>query len=430
MKFSSHLFRRMQTAWRILRFMLIAMMGLFLVGGSVITPSGLNSLVRAYTRPIEFDFGTWTLDAMAAKFSAWGLSLERFLSPESQRRIVFDYLDQVNTVQQLNVELVLLYADPTIKNPEEASQSLREELASEEERLSDLAPLAEAVLQTQLMDIIRDVGLSGLGQVFPPSLYQTSDIPYSLIVSPRTEIRQALDISLSPGINADVMDELEMIVLNDLDYAALVVPIGGIGTYPTMVMQTTDLVWLTEVISHEWVHNFLTLRPLGLNYYTNAELRTINETTASLAGKELGLLILQRYYPEFVPVEIEMSDVDTSSISIETDMELFDFQAEMRITRVEVDRLLMDGEVDEAEAYMAARREFFWDNGYTIRKLNQAYFAFYGAYNDVPGGGASGEDPVGPAVVAFRAQYDSLANFLRAISWVDSFDELLSLLEE
>ena len=42
---------------------------------------------------------------------------------------------------------------------------------------------------------------------------------------------------------------------------------------------------------------------------------------------------------------------------------------------------------------MEARREIFWQNGYAIRKLNQAYFAFYGAYADIPGGPA-GEDPV------------------------------------
>jgi len=250
-----------------------------------------------------------------------------------------------------------------------------------------------------------------MGQVLPPSLFQTSDPPYSLIVSPRSEIRQALDISISPELSADEMDKLERFVYHGLDHSALVVPIGGIGTYPTMVMQTTDLVWLTEVIAHEWVHNFLTLHPLGMNYYTDSELRTINETTASLAGKELGLMILEKYYPEFVPEAPESSEDDSSNVEAETGInpEEFDFRAEMRTTRVEVDRLLAEGAVDEAEAY--------------------AYFAFYGAYNDVPGGGAAGEDPVGPAVVAYRSQFEDLSDFLKAISWVNSFEELLELLE-
>ena len=55
------------------------------------------------------------------------------------------------------------------------------------------------------------------------------------------------------------------------------------------------------------------------------------------------------------------------------------------------------------------RRRVFWDQGYHIRKLNQAYFAFYGAYADSPGGGAAGADPVGAAVRALRAHSSSLA---------------------
>jgi hypothetical protein len=99
----------------------------------------------------------------------------------------------------------------------------------------------------------------------------------------------------------------------------------------------------------------------------------------------------------------------------------------MRLTRMEVDRLLALGDIEGAEAYMEARRQFFWDNGHPIRKLNQAYFAFYGAYSADPEGGAAGEDPVGLAVQALRAQYDELADFLTAISWVTSYDALLRL---
>ena len=72
---------------------------------------------------------------------------------------------------------------------------------------------------------------------------------------------------------------------------------------------------------------------------------------------------------------------------------------------------------------MEERRQIFWLNGYPIRKLNQAYFAFYGAYADLPGG-AAGEDPVGPAVRALRQQSGSLTEFLRVIARMDSFEDL------
>jgi hypothetical protein len=101
----------------------------------------------------------------------------------------------------------------------------------------------------------------------------------------------------------------------------------------------------------------------------------------------------------------------------------FDFRAEMHETRVTADKLLAEGKIDEAESYMEKRRQIFWDNGYLIRKLNQAYFAFHGAYADVPGG-AAGEDPVGPAVRALRAQSASLADFINTIAWMTSFQQL------
>ena len=100
-----------------------------------------------------------------------------------------------------------------------------------------------------------------------------------------------------------------------------------------------------------------------------------------------------------------------------------EFREEMRQTRVTADQLLAEGKLEEAETYMEARRAVFWENGYRLRKLNQAYFAFYGAYADEPGGEA-GDDPVGAAVRAFFSESPSLAAFLKRIAWMTSFEDL------
>jgi hypothetical protein len=99
----------------------------------------------------------------------------------------------------------------------------------------------------------------------------------------------------------------------------------------------------------------------------------------------------------------------------------------MRQTRVMVDQLLADGEIEAAEEYMEARRQVFREHGYRIRKLNQAFFAFHGAYADQPGG-AAGEDPVGEAVRDLYANSPSLEAFLKRIAWMTSFEELLASL--
>ncbi|MGI6740438.1 MAG: hypothetical protein ACOX7C_02980 [Brevefilum sp.] len=418
--------RGLRSCWRTLRLAALLFLLPPVLVGSAFPPGGLSSSVSSLTRPIEFDYGSWTLDAITVKFADWGLNFNHFLTPEKQSRIVLATLEQVQRVNELKAQVLIIYADPNISDPETASESARVRLEDEQTRLDALAPLAESILQAQLQDILNDVGMDWLGQVLPPSLFQTSEMPYSLVISPRDTITQTLDIPLVPGITTQTMEKLEDRIFADLDHAALVVPIGGVGTYPTMVSQTTNLVWLTETISHEWVHNFLALRPLGINYYTSDVLRTINETTASLAGKELGMLILARYYPEFLPAPSSSNQLDPA----EPEQASFNYQVEMRNTRVEVDRLLTEGKVEEAETYMEARRGFFWENGYLIRKLNQAYFAFYGAYNDVAGGGAAGEDPVGPAVVAYREQFSCVGDFLKSIAWVKSFGELLERLPD
>ncbi len=81
---------------------------------------------------------------------------------------------------------------------------------------------------------------------------------------------------------------------------------------------------------------------------------------------------------------------------------------------------------------MEERREVFWENGYRgLRKLNQAYFAFHGAYADEPGGAAgASEDPVGAAVRELRLKSDSLADFLNRVSWITSFEQLKREVEQ
>jgi hypothetical protein len=249
-------------------------------------------------------------------------------------------------------------------------------------------------------------------------------LPSILVVSPRERIAQISHVSLAPGINVVEQEALESEVYNELDRSALVVPIGGVGLYPSMVLESSDLSWVLETFAHEWAHHWLTLHPLGISYAANPAMRTINETVASLFGDEVGAQVLARYYPELVPPPAP-DPGPAEEESPPPDPPPFDFRAEMAATRVEADRLLAAGQVEEAEAYMEARQAFFWDNGYRIRKINQAYFAFYGAYADQPG--ATGSDPIGPAVNEVRAQSTSLRAFMDEVAGITSLEGLLSL---
>ncbi len=378
--------------------------------------------VRRFTRAVEFDFATWTLDAAVLKLGQFGLGAAGYLASGDRLALVREYADQVAQASRLEEDLVGLTADPS--RPEAAGQAgrLRQLLAELRSRQAGVQPLAETIIEEQITVALAQAGLAVGGVVFPPVSFHITPLPLALIVSPRQVIRQDANIQLEADLTLEAVAGLETRVESALDVSALVVPVGGIGTYPTMVMESSALSWLLETVAHEWVHNYLTLRPLGIAYDSGPELRTMNETAASLLGTAISRRVLQGDYPDLLPPP-------QSEAAPAGSPPAFDFRAEMHATRLAVDALLAHGEIEEAEALMESRRQVFWDNGYRIRRLNQAYFAFYGAYADEPGG-AAGVDPVGEAVRLLWARSPSPAAFLRRIAWMDSFADLQRALGE
>lgn len=397
-------------------------------GGDVPRFTGDADRVRTHTREIEFDYPNWVWDAAWIKIEQATLHFPHTIDRGTTREIVFEYIRTTLNLMRTEFRIEQIYADPSIQDKETASVLLRSQRDEFLDRQEQLAPFAESILQNQLSDTLAELDLTAIGQPLPPVLYHNSPTPLALIVSPRERIEQITNISILPTLTINDQITLENRVANALDVSTLVVPIGGVGVYPTMVMETSDLPWMLSTIAHEWAHNYLNIRPLGLNYSTTPELRTMNETTAGIVGDEVGYLVLQKYYPQFLASQtypnllaFDMHFLPSNRLD---DPPTFDFRAEMRETRVRADELLAEGKIEEAEAYMEQRRQVFWENGYLLRKLNQAYFAFHGAYADQPGG-AAGEDPVGPAVRALREQSTSLADFINTISWMTSFDQLL-----
>jgi len=138
--------------------------------------------------------------------------------------------------------------------------------------------------------------------------------------------------------------------------------------------------------------------------------------------------MVARYYPELLPPEPEPVLEEPEEKAPPPEPPSFDFRAEMRETRIRVDELLARERIEEAESYMEERRQEFVAHGYHIRKLNQAYFAFHGAYADQPG--AAGADPIGPAVRELRARSPDIHTFVARVARVTTLAELEALLEE
>jgi len=413
-----------ETFNRTFPFMLVLLLLATILTGSIVPPGNQLERARAFTRMMEFDYLTWTLEALGQKLGRTALDAGGYLPTEERSGVVLDHLQLIGQIWHVEAEINDVYADPAVSDPLAASAELGEQLDDLQTQRNWQQPLAESILEAQVNQVVAEYGLSLGGQSIPPVLYHVTPPPSALIISPHEVIRVDQNISVSPDLTTEESAILEEQVDSALNVSSLVVGIGGIGLYPTMVMETTDINWLAEVVAHEWVHNYLTLRPLGFNYLTSPELRIMNEMVASIAGKELGQAVVRRFYPAYLP--IPPSPFGRLIGPQQPQAADFDFRAEMHTTRIHTDELLAQGKIEEAEMYMELRRSFLWDNGYHIRKLNQAYFAFYGAYADDSGqpSSAAGEDPVATAVRALYDQSKDLADFINQLSWMASFEDL------
>ncbi len=407
------------------------------ISGSSVDPAKPLEQIRSFSRIYEFDYVSWTFSALGRKLAQSSIKVNRYITPLEKRSLVLDYLDRRNQINHLQEQLTNLLSDPNQENRDQREKTIRTDLDQKINQHQAMAPFVEQVLQEQLNSALTDLDMSLGGQLIPQVLYKSEPDSYALIVSPRDEISQTANLMLVRGLTLDEIIQLENDIEEELNFSALVVGIGGVGLYPSMIIETGSLEWLIHVVSHEWTHNFLTLRPLGMFYGTSPELTTINETIADLSADEIQQKTFTLYYPEFLPPEPALEELNpvpeqepepVFPIEEET---TFDFRFEMHQTRLEVDRLLEEGKVEEAEEYMELRRVLFWENGYLIRKLNQAYFAFHGSYAADPGGAASQEGvDLGSELRDLKSRATSYRLFMKQVAWkwrLDQFQKLFDL---
>jgi hypothetical protein len=300
-----------------------------------------------------------------------------------------------------------------------AVDDLEEERAALENRVED-------IIEGRVTAVLEDEGLmtgpppfTDLGLVFPPVDFEFDAPPRVLAVSPRDRIELERSYLLRPGIPREEVEEIEREAEVEGDSSALVVQTGGVATYPSVLADLDDYEGLVDTVFHEWIHQYLLMYPLGRSYFNSGETRTLNESVANIAGSELARVYLERYGRlEAEPAVATPSPTTAAEAA-------FDFTAEMRALRTEVEALLAGGEIDEAEALMAEKRDYFEEKGRYIRRLNQAFFAHYGFYADT---GAS-IDPIGPGLQDLLERSGSPGEFVRRAAGITSRGNLEEVLQ-
>jgi len=370
----------------------------------------LNSIVKPYL----FSITWWEARTIPDEVKQWIFDERQRIDDEIG--MVIEYFTSTEQIKTLKTEIAAAKAG----NRESDLAPLQAELDRLQERKITLESTVERIIENQIREALTQQGIFNpvieLRVSFPPVNFKLEKPPYSLVISPRDRIKSIRELTLKRSLALEKIEDIEAKV-DGLGVSSLMVGLGGIATYPSLVANDSSLRYTLNTVTEEWLHQYLAFKPLGFLYLLdltglsrNYEIATMNETLASMVSKEIGSMVYEKYYSRYE---------NGTNQNQATESE-FDFNREMREIRKTVDTYLSRGEIEQAEEFMEQKRQYLATMGYYIRKLNQAYFAFHGAYADRP----TSISPIGVELRELRAQSVSLKDFLNTAAGMSSRQDL------
>ena len=417
--------------WRRLRWVFVVTLVVILFFGWLIHVGDYRANSVATFVSLEHEYGlvSWELENVFAKWThrIWAIlpwtpssdadrrsSLDRYVVLVDELREANDLFQDVTSMPDSDARLVAEAQDAVDQIVRERDE-IRDEI---EEYLEQI--IAE-IVTTDDVDLVQAF-------VWPPVDFRIDNPPKLLVTSPRNEIRRVEGVLIDPDISASETLRIESELSELHDLSALIIQTGGLASFPS-VIPTVPLKRLVDIACHEWLHGYLMFYPFGRAYFVDDEMRSVNETLADVFGREVGQMVYSRIFdePYVAPVRPETAFLSWRSVngsSSKGNLDQFNFNQFMSETRQHTDSLLLDGLIEEAEAYMETRRIELLGHGYSIRKINQAYFAFHGTYAESP----SSSSPIASYIWDLREQVDTvgeLVKMLRGLTAYDEFEQLL-----
>jgi hypothetical protein len=405
------------------RRIIAAAVSVILVVVSVMGPAWAEASFSLRPPADQFNVAAWELRHFPGK---WLYGFDRLfhsepsLEQENATLLRFYALtDDIDTLENAQSDLVA--------SGKPADEARARDLEAKRKERSGIQRQVEHILESRLTKIIDAEGITRSALVkrvvWPPVDFDFTDAPRMLAISPRDRIFLKKQVPLREGLSLAQVEAIEADAEKGGDVSALAFPLGGFGAYPTIVDYSDDYLAGLQVIAHEWTHNYLFFRPLGINYNKSNDLTTMNETTADLVGHELAADVVKRF-PITPPTPVPTpSPTPPPATTAAPPQPRIDVGAELRKLRGEVDDLLKAGKIDEAEALMEQTRQDLAARGVRIRKINQAYFAFLNLYAGSAGTGVA-VNPIGPKIDSLRKQSSSLRQFVDVVGSLTSAVDL------
>ena len=374
-----------------------------------------GDILRKEASSYSFSLVGWHLKNLPAKMVSAVANASKMPAPEERKTLLEDFFDLQSEIIRLEREVA--YGTALHGNSPEI-QKLESQLQETRNKSEALSPRIESIIEDEIAQALATEGvgfhLAGRHFIFPPVLFVLQQSPNLLVVSPRERIERLADRLISPSMTVSEFEMVENRLSHYDNLSAIVVSLGGIASYPSIVSESSGLYHSIFIAAHEWTHQYLFFYPLGRAYFDWRIGREMNEAVADMVGYEVADRIY-RSYGHGPP--LRQTPPEKTS---------FDFNTEMRQTRLVAERLLEEGKIEEAEQYMEERRQHCVQEGYNIRKLNQAYFAFHGTYALDP----ASVSPVGEQLAELRGYYATLGEFVLAVRELRTHEQLLALLDE
>ena len=343
---------------------------------------------------------------------------------EGRKQKVYEYFELGARFNELTSE-VDRAAARTDGNSSGRIKFLEAELEEISSRRKKLRDDVEEVLEAHISSVVAAEGLEFWREIiFPPVDIRLIEAPKLLVTSPRDRIDRTHDVLLDPNVEVAERKEVEDKLFNESKPLRNRIEHRGVATYPASLPNNRPLGRTLRTSAHEWLHHYLFFQPLGQNMFSSQDMQILNETLADVAGDEIGNRALDMLGAD--PESRRGSIGRGAGHSIRPRTEGFEFNPEMRITRRRVDELLSQGRIEEAEAYMEQRRLVFAENGFDIRKINQAWFAFNGTYAE----SSASVSPIGGQLNELRTLTPDLGTFIKTVAGISSYQRFLEKLEE
>ena len=399
--------------------LIIVLLTLFTLVSGCVPDHDFNKQLKTITKPYRFDLVKWEFETLGGEVGEFFRGGDKAAANATTE--IITYFTNAAQIRSLEATINAIEAG----NQTGDLKQLQNELDELRHQNAGRNEATEKALEKQVRETLSEQGIfnpinkkSRVG--FPPVKIHLGNPPHLLVISPRDRIESTKEVMLLPEMSQEDAEKIESEV-DRLGVSSLVVELGGLSTYPSYVMEKADLRFTIETIVHEWMHQYLAFTPLGFRYILDQtgirpdyEIATINETVADMVSKEIGAIMYEQYLPE-----------STDNAPPETNESGFDFNKVMREIRQTVDNYLAQGEIEQAEEFMEQKRHYLAENGYYIRKLNQAYFAFHGTYADSP----TSISPIGAELRKLREKSDSLKQFLDSVIGITSRQDLAKSLK-